>query len=152
MTALPALTIERTDLALPAADLESAATFARNEKAPATRAAYRADFDLFRTWCDAKGVKALPASPETVAAFLAHEAEQGSAASTTTRRCASIRYAHRLAEFEPPTNSERVQASCEASAAPSGPPRPAKPPSPARRMYCTCRLVKRRAGRLWRQA
>jgi hypothetical protein len=110
MSALPALTIERTDLALPIADLESAATFARNEKAPATRAAYRSDFSLFRTWCDAKGVNPLLASPETVAAFLAHEAERGSAASTITRRCAAIRYAHRLAELEPPTNSERVRA------------------------------------------
>jgi hypothetical protein len=73
---------------------------------PATRAAYRADFGLFRAWCNAKGVDALPASPETVAAFLAHEADQGSAASTITRRCAAIRYAHRLADVEPPTNSE----------------------------------------------
>jgi integrase len=96
MTDVPALTIERNDLSLPAADIEAAAAFARNEKAPATRAAYRADFGLFSTWCTVKGVDALPASPETVAAFLAHEADQGSAASTITRRCAAIRYAHRL--------------------------------------------------------
>jgi integrase len=95
---------------VPAADLESAAAFARNEKAPATRAAYRSDFALFRVWCLAKGVNALPASPETVAAFLAHEAERRSAASTITRRSAAIRYAHRLADFEPPTNSEKVRA------------------------------------------
>src|ERR1700692_3489917 len=105
MTAVPALTIERTDLALPAPDLEAAAAFARNEKAPATRAAYRADFGLFRAWCDAKCVDALPASPETVAAFLAHEADQGSAASTITRRCAAIRSAHPLAGWGPPTHS-----------------------------------------------
>jgi site-specific recombinase XerD len=110
MTAVPALMIERTDLALPAPELEAAGAFARNEKAPATRAAYRADFRLFGAWCNAKGVDALPASPETVAAFLAHEADQGSAASTITRRCAAIRYAHRLAELDPPTNSERVRA------------------------------------------
>jgi hypothetical protein len=110
MTTVPALTIERSDLALPAADLEAAAGFARNEKAPATRAAYRADFGLFQAWCNAKGVDALPASAETVAAFLAHEADQGWAASTITRRCAAIRYAHRLADLEPPTNSERVRA------------------------------------------
>jgi len=110
MTDLPAIMIEHQAPALPVADLESAATFARNEKAPATRAAYRSDFAMFRTWCGAKGVNALPASPETVAAFLAHEAERGSAASTITRRGAAIRYAHRLAELEPPTNSERVRA------------------------------------------
>lgn len=111
MTALPALLIEQSSaVALPAADLESAAAFARAEKAPATRVAYRSDFALFRTWCTGKGVDALPASPATVAAFLAHEAERGSAASTITRRCAAIRYAHRLADFEPPTNSEKVRA------------------------------------------
>ena len=38
MTALPVLTIEQTDLALPVEDIEAAAAFARNEKAPATRA------------------------------------------------------------------------------------------------------------------
>src|SRR6202049_3374207 len=111
MTALPALmTTERTDLALPAADLEAAAAFARQEKAPATRAAYRSDFASFRAWCGGKGVAALPARPESVAAYLAHEAESGFAASTITRRCAAIRYAHRLADLEPPTNSERVRA------------------------------------------
>src|SRR5450755_712049 len=110
MTALPALMIERTDLALPAADIEAAAAFARNEKAPATRAAYRSDFKMFREWCAGKGASALPASPATVAAFLAHEADRGSRAATITRRCAAIRYAHRLADLEPPTNSEHVRA------------------------------------------
>jgi site-specific recombinase XerD len=43
-------------------------------------------------------------------AYLAHEAEAGAAASTITRRCAAIRYAHRLADLEPPTNSEKVRA------------------------------------------
>jgi site-specific recombinase XerD len=110
MTDLPAIVIEHPAPALPAADIEAAATFARQEKAPATRAAYRSDFAAFHAWCASRGVDALPASPESVAAFLAHEAENGLAAATITRRCAAIRYAHRLAEFEPPTNSERVRA------------------------------------------
>jgi integrase len=110
MTSLPALAIEATALALPAADLEAAASFARQEKAPATRAAYRSDFAAFRVWCLAKGVDALPAAPASVAAYLAHEAERGSAPSTITRRCAAIRYAHRLADLEPPTASEHVRA------------------------------------------
>jgi site-specific recombinase XerD len=65
---------------------------------------------MFREWCQGKGVSALPASPATVAAFLAHEADRGSRAATITRRCAAIRYAHRLADLEPPTNSEHVRA------------------------------------------
>jgi site-specific recombinase XerD len=108
--AIPVLATEQPIPALPAGDIETAVRFARNEKAPATRAAYRSDFAAFRVWCLAKGVDALPASPEVVAAYLAHGAANGASASTITRRCAAIRYAHRLADFEPPTNSESVRA------------------------------------------
>ena len=52
----------------------------------------------------------LPATPATVAAFLASEAHAGRRVSTITRRCAAIRYAHRLAGFDPPTNAEAVKA------------------------------------------
>jgi site-specific recombinase XerD len=56
------------------------------------------------------GVASLPATPETVAAYLAREAEAGLKPSTITRRCSAIRYAHKLANLEPPTNSEAVKA------------------------------------------
>jgi hypothetical protein len=45
------------------ADLENAVTYARAEKAPATRRAYATDFGLFQAWCDVKGVPALPPDP-----------------------------------------------------------------------------------------
>ena len=99
--------------ALPATlgpELEEAAGYARAEKAAATRRAYRSDFALFRSWCETKRVPALPAAPETVAAFLAAEANRGTKASTIGRRLAAIRYAHKLAGHEPPTNSEAVKA------------------------------------------
>jgi len=95
---------------LPAADIDRATAFAKQDKAPATRQAYRPDFSIFRVWCMARNVRAIPASPETVAGFLAAEAENGMATSTITRRCAAIRHAHKLAAFEPPTNSEIVKA------------------------------------------
>ena len=91
-------------------ELSQAAGYARAEKAAATRRAYRSDFELFRTWCERKQVSALPARPETVAAFLAAEATRGSRSSTIGRRMAAIRYAHKLAGHEPPTNSEAVKA------------------------------------------
>ena len=91
-------------------ELEQAADYARAEKAAATRRAYRSDFDLFRTWCEAKCVAALPAQPESVAAFIAVEADRGAKPSTIGRRLAAIRYAHKLAGHEPPTNSEAVKA------------------------------------------
>jgi site-specific recombinase XerD len=96
--------------ALPLSDLDLAASYARQDKAESTRKAYRTDFAAFQAYCDARCVPSLPASPESVAGFLAHEADAGLSASTISRRCAAIRYAHKLAGHEPPTNNEGVKA------------------------------------------
>jgi site-specific recombinase XerD len=97
-------------LALPAAEVEAAADYARAEKATATRRAYGTDFRIFREWCAERQVDALPASPATVAAFLAWEAERLTKPSTIGRRVAAIRYAHKLAGMTLPTDDERVRA------------------------------------------
>ena len=76
-------------------DVDRAAGYAMAEKAEATRKAYRTDFALFQQWATHRGVRALPATPETVAAFLAAEAERGTKPATISRRVAAIRYAHR---------------------------------------------------------
>jgi site-specific recombinase XerD len=100
---LPALPIE--------IDISRAADYAKQDKAESTRKAYRSDFRLFEKFCRSRGVASLPAAPETVAAFLASEAEAGLKPSTIGRRCAAIRYAHRLAGHDQlPTNSEAVKA------------------------------------------
>jgi hypothetical protein len=75
---------------LPAAlgpDLMAAADLAKAEKAVSTRKAYGTDFRLFRSWCELKGVSPLPASPETVAAFLAAQTGDGTKPSTLATRC-----------------------------------------------------------------
>lgn len=87
-----------------------AADYARSEKADATRRAYRSDFAHFSTWCVSNDRAPLPSSAETAAAYLAHLADSGLKASTITRRCAAITYAHRLAGAEPPTTAEPVKA------------------------------------------
>jgi site-specific recombinase XerD len=46
----------------------------------------------------------------TVAAYLAGLAKAGLKASTITRRCAGIRYLHRMAGYDPPTSSEAIKA------------------------------------------
>jgi site-specific recombinase XerD len=46
----------------------------------------------------------------TVAAYLALLAQANLKASTITRRCAGIRYMHRMAGHEPPTSSEEIKA------------------------------------------
>jgi len=97
---------------LPAAlgpDLAAAVDLAKAEKAASTRKAYGTDFRLFREWCEAKGVSALPAASETVAAYLAAQAG-ASKASTLGRRVAAIRYAHKLAGLALPTDAEGVNA------------------------------------------
>jgi site-specific recombinase XerD len=98
---------------LPAAlapELATAIGYAKAEKAEATRRAYGTDFRLFAAWCDAKGATSLPALPETVAAYLAAEADAGVKPSTLGRRVAAIRYAHKLASLPTPTDAEGVKA------------------------------------------
>ena len=92
------------------AELDAAAGLAREEKAPATRRAYRSDFQIFEAWCTERGLSALPATAEAVAAFLASECDRGMSASTIGRRVAAIRYAHKLGGHPTPTDDERVKA------------------------------------------
>jgi site-specific recombinase XerD len=109
----PSRSLVNADPALPATlrpEIEEAASYAGAEKSEATKRAYRSDFALFRSWCETKPISALPAAPEAVAAFLAVEANRGAKVATISRRLAAIRYAHKLAGHEPPTNSEAVKA------------------------------------------
>jgi len=92
-------------------EAESAASdFAKASKAAATVRAYRSDARDFSAWCQRHGLEAVPASVNTVAAYLAALATSGVKASTITRRRAAIAYIHRIAGFEPPTSSEAVTA------------------------------------------
>ena len=92
------------------ADLEAAASYLVREKAPATRRAYSSDVAQFASWCDKRGLVALPARPETVAVFLASQANDGVKAATLSRRVAAIRDAHHAQGLESPTHAERVKA------------------------------------------
>ena len=97
----PSLTITEAD---------AVRSFALAEKAEATRRGYRSDYGGFSRWCADRGVEPLPASPATVAGFLAAEATAGAKASTLSRKLAAIRYAHRLAGVPSPTDVEQVRA------------------------------------------
>lgn len=79
-------------------------------KADSTVRAYTSDTKVFQAWCERYGFRSLPASPETVAAFLAHEAEAGRSVSIIGRRLATIRYGHKLARAADPTDDEDVRA------------------------------------------
>ena len=93
-----------------AEDVEVARGYAERSLAEGTRAAYRSDITVFQGWCEARGVAAVPASPEVVASFAASQAEQGLKPSTISRRLAAIRMLHRASGVETPTSSEIVTA------------------------------------------
>ena len=94
---------------LEAGDAAAIHDYALAEKSPATRRAYRSDFAAFTAWCAGRTLDPIPAAPETVAAFIADQANAGLRASTLGRRVAAIAYAHSLAGLEPPTNSKAVR-------------------------------------------
>ena len=90
------------------AEQDAARSYRQNDKAAGTHRAYGSDFRIFASWCEVRGVLHLPAEPETVATFIAAEADAGTRPSTIGRRLAAIRYAHRLAGQPTPTDAELV--------------------------------------------
>ncbi|SHH61930.1 Site-specific recombinase XerD [Bradyrhizobium erythrophlei] len=132
-----ALTIVSDGSNLPAVlgpDLARAIDLAKAEKALSTRKAYGTDFRLFKVYCDAKGVRALPATTETVAAYIAAEAKTAKP-STIGRRVAAIRYAHKLAGLETPTDAEGVKATMRGIRRTFGGARNKKAPAVAAKMH-----------------
>src|ERR1700756_155991 len=82
---------------------DAAAQYRRASRSENTRRAYRSAVARFCDWCAVHGQTALPASPETVAAFLAAEARAELAVNTLRLRHAAIRYLHLLAGCPSPT-------------------------------------------------
>src|SRR5271157_1161899 len=109
METLPATLESGAEPATIQAEVDAAHDFALAEKSAATRRAYRSDFAAFTVWCRTRDAEPMPASPETVTAFLAAQATAGARASTISRKAAAIRYAHRLAGQALPTDTEAVK-------------------------------------------
>jgi site-specific recombinase XerD len=89
--------------------VEKARGYAERSKSQNTIRAYRSDWMRFEQWCKSKNITSLPAFPETVAVFLANEAETCKV-STLARRMTAISEAHKLAGFSSPCEDERVKA------------------------------------------
>jgi site-specific recombinase XerD len=92
---------------LETADWRTVFTRLNGAYADNTLRAYRADMEVFEDWCRKARRSALPAEPQTVAAFIAHETQSSSAA-TLKRRLAGIRKVHRLLRMENPVTDEEV--------------------------------------------
>jgi integrase len=86
--------------------IEKARGYINAAKSPATLRAYRTDFEDFTRFCEEHNLTYLPATPTTVALYIADRA--GSLRSATiTRRLTSITKAHQAAGFEESPSSSR---------------------------------------------
>ena len=74
-----------------------------------TRRVYRIKLGLFASWCSARGVSPLPASTETVLAYVAELAQRGVSVSTMTQALAAISAAHRAAQVPSPVQDFYVR-------------------------------------------
>ncbi len=77
-------------------------------RAPATKRAYRGDWEKFTRWAAEQKIDALPATGSTVANYITHLAESGRAASTISRALTSISQAHKTLDLASPTSSPEV--------------------------------------------
>jgi site-specific recombinase XerD len=88
--------------------VERAREYADAAQAPNTRAAYAGDLADFQAFCHDQGYDALPALPQTVAAYVTDRAGSHKLA-TIRRRLAGIANAHREHGLESPTTHEIVR-------------------------------------------
>jgi len=99
----PALPVP-TAISLPAelaTAAEKAKAYADAALAANTRRAYAGDWRAFAAWCAARALESLPAAPETVALYLADQADRLKPA-TLERRLAAIAKAHAAAGHPSP--------------------------------------------------
>lgn len=75
-----------------------------------TMRAYRADWREFQAWCAVRGRPSLPASPATVANFASMLADGGKRVPTIARKLAAVRFFHRGAGHDNPTDNAGVSA------------------------------------------
>jgi integrase len=88
--------------------LDQAREFARQSKAENTLRGYRADWRDFCAWCESHGLSPLPASPETVAAYIA-ECAGRLKVGAIQRRLNAIAEAHKATGLDSPTSAGMVR-------------------------------------------
>jgi len=88
--------------------LAAARSYAERSLSASTRRGYARDLAAFRAWCQARAVTALPAAPQTLAAYLA-DLTLTDRPATIGRKVAAIAVAHRDAGLESPTEHGMVK-------------------------------------------
>jgi site-specific recombinase XerD len=91
----------------PSPSLEQAREYIRASKAANTLRGYKSDWRAFRAWCELHSLYPLPASPETVASYIAECATRLKVGSIQ-RRLNAIAEAHKAVGLESPTHHAMV--------------------------------------------
>ena len=102
------LGLEPVTVAIPAPGLEQVREFVRASKAENTLRGYRADWADFSAWCDARGLRSIPAAADAVAGYIAECAGHLKPGSIQ-RRLNAIAEAHKAAGLESPTHAGLVR-------------------------------------------
>jgi len=97
----------RTDV-IPSPSLQQAREYIRASKAASTLRGYKSDWNHFCAWCEGRGLDAIPAFPETVAAYIAECAGRLKVGSIQ-RRLNAIAEAHKAVGLESPTVAGMVR-------------------------------------------
>ena len=101
-------TSDKQALELREAAIESAKRYAEKSRSENTWRGYRSAWARFEAWCLKAQLNALPANPQTVAMFIAAEADNGLANATLDHRLAAIRLVHLGAGHASPHNTLAV--------------------------------------------
>jgi site-specific recombinase XerD len=98
-------------LVLPSAPelVESAKAYATEARAQRTHEEYAKQWAAFRAWCAEQQLCDLPASPQTLALYLAARADAGRKVATLALALAAISQAHKLAGHPSPRSHRLVQ-------------------------------------------
>src|SRR6266849_5854741 len=105
---IPVELIETGADVVPSPSLDQAREFIRASKAENTVRGYRSDWREFCTWCEGHGLCPLPASPESVAAYIAECAGHLKTGSIQ-RHLNAIAEAHKAVGLESPTSAGMVR-------------------------------------------
>ena len=99
-----------TENTLLAENASSVNAFLKSAISENTRRAYRSDWEDFVEWCSKVSVRAMPATGQNVAIYLARLADSGNYKATTiTRKAIAIGQAHQSLNEESPTKTRMVR-------------------------------------------
>jgi site-specific recombinase XerD len=97
-----------TAVVMPSPSMDRAREYISQSKAASTVRGYRADWRDFSAWCERNGVPALPATPESVASYIA-ECAQRLKPGSVQRRLNALTEAHKALGVESPTHTSIVR-------------------------------------------